>query len=103
MKKKFTRGRGRQSWKREMGDRLTTLRAGALHDQHDTARSDMFVDVSPYVSLSGIDADRLYSRAAATHLDEHAIARTRGKKLRTPPTQRQREHPLAGSHKKDSY
>ena len=98
--KKFARGRGRQSWKNEMGDRLTTLRAGGLHDQHDTARADMFVDVSPYISLAGIDADRLYSRAGPTMIDQHAIARTRGKHLRGPPMQRQRQHLIAGSHRK---
>jgi hypothetical protein len=92
----YRRGQGKHNV-----ERWSTFRCGPLHDQRDSARADLFVDVNPYVSLAGIDADRLYSRAAATHIDQHAIARTRGKTLRTPPMARQREHMIAGSHKKD--
>jgi hypothetical protein len=91
--------RGRQGRDSHHVDRWTTLRAGPLHNQRDPARADMFVDVSPYVSIAGIDANRLYSRAGATHLDQHAIARTRGRILRGGGPDRQREHMIAGSHK----
>ena len=81
----------------------TTFRPGALHDQGTAAQADMFVDVSPYLSLAGANHERMTSRRASTHIDEHAIARTRGKHLREPMHHRRRQHVVTKGHHKEGY
>jgi len=39
-------------------NKLTTLRAGDMAKQHDSARDDMFIDPSPYFSLRGLGLHR---------------------------------------------
>jgi hypothetical protein len=93
-----TRGNDRRGRGLHHVDKWTTFRPGPLHEQSDPARADQYVDVFPYASLAGIDANRLYSRAGPTHIDMHAKARTRGVTLRAPGPDRSREHLIAGSH-----
>jgi len=62
--------------------RLTTLRAGPLGDNGAGAAADTFVDVYPYVSLRGMNADRSYDRRGnvmAAHDESKIQKRTGGK------------------------
>lgn len=70
---------------------LTTLRGGPLGNQRDSDRDEMYIDPSPYCSLSGFDLHKSpeqRSRDAAKNpradvdFGNHARARSAGKKAK---------------------
>jgi hypothetical protein len=71
-------GKGRVS-----AHRLTVIRPGPIGDTGASAKvADMFIDVTPYVSMLGINIHREYDRRGNTmkaHDESHVQRRTRGR------------------------
>jgi hypothetical protein len=67
--------------------RLTVIRPGGIGDTGASkAVADMFVDVSPYLSMRGVDIHREYDRRGnvmKVHDESHIQRRTRGRSTAT--------------------